>query len=256
MRLSCVIGKWCLVGAMLVGAIAAPANAHTDVLIARQESKLVTGATDFSSASMGQRVFSEDLALWVDGWGATAPGFGALGNEALLPTGIERLPGSEQVEFSVPAVRLSGGSESQTLWYWDGIGDVQFGEVPTGHSLGITGSVDQLFVDEQSTDLHGFPIATTSSTGSLHQHLLFELAGEGGSDSQDGLYLLPMELSMAGLEPAEPVYLLFNKGLDGAVREQAAEWVATHQVPEPATGCMLLLVGGLGVLLLGKRVSR
>jgi hypothetical protein len=227
---------------------------HVDILIARDASgtKLVTGSADLVNGNytVGQQVFEaefgEDPQLPQL---ASDPGFNAVAN----PTGGTALLGSTPLGFRFSAATI--GSTTSNLFYWDGVGDVNFTAAPAGHAFtasragGFSASADG-----SAFDVAGFTIATTGSDGFVHRHLDFELSSTAGTPA-DGIYLLAPVFTMVGVADSDKTWFVFNHGLDEPEHEASVEWVELNLVPVPEPGCVLLFAAA-AMVPVGRRFLR
>jgi hypothetical protein len=233
----------------ILAALACAASArsqHMDVLIARESSaiqRLVTG--DTVTNGVGARVFGVDFGE-EPGFPHSAgdPGYNAIAN----PIGGAALPGGTALGFNFKAMTI--GSSTSNLMYWNGQGStVQFAPVSAGYSFTATrfppGAFATASVDGGSSDVAGFTIATTDSSGLFHRHLEFDLNLTGG-DPAPGIYLVAQEFTMAGMQSSDPVYLVFNLGMDETIHDNAVEWVQLNLAPIPEPGG-LLAAGALAI---------
>jgi hypothetical protein len=94
---------------------------------------------------------------------------------------------------------------------------------------------------------------TGQPDGLLHEHFEFTLqagaplAGSGGADPADGIYLLTLEfLGVNGATTyaaSDPVFLLFNLNMSEKEHDEAIQWVRDNLVPAPGIMAMLMGVG-------------
>jgi hypothetical protein len=151
---------------------------------------------------------------------------------------------------------------SSSLLYWDGTGEVAFGDPGQAEIVLLMGSQARTLTGDSGPQ-DGTFIQNVMSDGSVHKHFTTSLYAEAGAgnipgigdptylDPPTGMYAFQIELELVdGPETytSDPLWLVFNNGLD----EHAHEEAMAH-VPEPAS--MLLLAGG-GGLLLGRRRRR
>ena len=223
--------------------------------------KIVTGGLiDATSTFIGPSLrvfgfsFQEDPS---DPYFAGDPGFNAPANSGL--------PASTQLKFTVESGASFGLPANLT--YWNGTGAIEFGHVPSGESLRFTRGALGLTVGDTLGDQPGFSVGTVQANQSLHQHIFSFLLGSdgnsipagpgdwGGGDgaqAADGIYLSAWQFSSSDstIGDSLPIFILFNNGLSDATETAAIAWVEDNlliALPEPSS-CVLLLVGGLGVL--------
>jgi hypothetical protein len=225
--------------------------AHLDVLVLQQDGQLVTGVADLTilgheAYTVGQRVYAREFDSDYD---VTDPGFFALANTSpALPPGTQALPVSTPLNWDFLPMKI--GAQSANIFYWNGLTsggmpgtapeDVDFGPLPASNTPGQHYSLT-LFdlndvgytVDGGDEMVEGGLIANTKSDGSIHQHDEFFLdEGDGyvpfgGTPPDDGIYLVALQLRMAGLENSLPFFLLY--GTPGstfeALNDAAEPWV-------------------------------
>jgi hypothetical protein len=220
---------------------------HADMLIAQDPSgKLVTGIADFDNSQwvVGARSFEGELpavALVDDPSGIdfeADPGFNARSQADLdadnPPTGSYlALPALADVNFAI--VPLAIGGNAANLFYWNGLGAVNF--LPAvGVTLTMTVGSFSAAADGANSVVPGFDLETTDSAGVIHRHPDYVLDdGIAGSYAPDGVYLLPLVAKMNGLADSDPFTITFAAGeVNPDVHAAAAAWVEAHVVPEPS----------------------
>lgn len=231
---------------LLTAGVCVPAaRAHEDVVPYELDGKIATGGHDdlLGTDNVVQKVFGFDFGEDpLDPYFIGDPGFnngtfaiGVFPNDGLLPSGFT-------LEFDVLA----------NLQYWDGSGSVLFGAAPADVELGLNRGSGTVLISRTGTS--GTP-PTIGSTGSgrLHVHINSLLNSTDGVDPNPpnapaGIYLVGLELSLpgSGLADSDPIYFVYNNGLDEEVHGEAIDWVQTSLVPEP--GGMLLMAAGLAGL--------
>lgn len=232
------------------------ALAHSDIRPRVENSKIVTdGFSDADGTTQTNlRVFGFDFAENPDDpFFAQDPGFNA-------PTG-SGLPVSSQLAFNLP-----GGS-----FYWSGNANVAFSPVATGESLVLNFGASTRTITGANAAQSGFNIQTIGPGGAVHRHLNAFLNGPDGNSipagpgswgtgdsiqAADGIYLFSMELFVtpaAGIVGSDPIYVVFNNGLDEASHDLAIEWVSANLVPELGNA---LAIAAPAMLLLRRRSSR
>jgi hypothetical protein len=217
--------------------------AHEDVVPYELNGKIVTGGHDdvLASDNVTQRVFGYDFGEdLLDPYFIGDPGFnngafaiGVYPNNGLLPT---------------PNFTL-GFDVLTNLQYWDGTGGVSFGPAPADVSLGLARGSFEVFVDALGQTGTVPTIGSTGTSGRLHVHMESTLNFQGSfnpddPNAPDGVYLVGLSLKLpgSGLANSDPIYLVYNNGLDEEIHDEAIDWVQTHLVPEPTTW-MLTLTG-------------
>jgi len=222
-------------------------HGHFDVVPYADGGKILTGGRDDSTLAtvIDLRVFgyefgeepSDPYFIGDPGFNNGAFAIGLFPNDGLLPT-------------------------SQTLWfnlitnleYWDGSGAVNFAAAPADVDLGLIRGSSTAYVSGTGVTGTLPTIGSTGASGRLHNHLSSELRFQGSSNPLDpsapeGLYLIGLTLSLNGLEDSDPIYFVYNNGLDEELHEMGMEWVETNLVPEPQTWLMMgtALVGLMAV---------
>ena len=193
--------------ALTTHAGAQTATQHVDINPYNADGKILTGFYDFTASEfVGDTFrFSEPLEIVQTTFhGVSSPGFFAGGDTVLLP--------SADLSFTVPAVTGPVSPDTpRSALYWDGLGDVAFADLPANHTLQVRLSrFVNTTVDGGAVDATGFILDRTSAAGSIHKHVSYLVQGPSASAPVDGLYLLPMQLHMAGLESSDTFFLLFN----------------------------------------------
>jgi hypothetical protein len=76
----------------------------------------------------------------------------------------------------------------------------------------------------------------------------------GDPDAPQGIYYFGLRLKLpgSGLADSDPIYFVYNNGLDEQVHEQAIDWIQTNIVPEPSTW-LLAACGASAVVIAGRR---
>lgn len=122
------------------------------------------------------------------------PGFFALpSGSSEFPAGASALPPNAPVTIHFPTFTV--GANTDSLFYWDGSGAVNFQPVSTVQpGAAIT--------------LAPNPVGTTSATGFLHQHPSFALS-KGGPTPLDGVYLDAPTVSVTGLPDAKRFFMVW-----------------------------------------------
>jgi hypothetical protein len=183
----------------------------------------------------------------------------AIGDAAELTNlGASALPNGADVSISASVFSVGGASAS--LFYWDGVGAVNFQPAAAGTT----------FAFDPATNF-----ATTDANGGMDDHPIYELEAAAGTPV-DGVYLVSPRIDVAGLARSDNFYLVlladaliadedaaelveealeslaegtatdalvdFGNGAmkDFAFYEEAVEFVADNVVvPEPGTALLL-----------------
>lgn len=218
----------------LVTAASASAQ-HSDVLLRSDGSKvLIGGAFDLSmeegpsTFDLETHVFEGvliDPAVPTPPFGfdfeRTEPGFFSAPG---LPVGDD-LPANADVALSLSTFSLGAGSD--TAYYWDGVGEVDFRPL----------SAAQPGVNFTFAPMAPSPFATTDGAGSMDDHPLFGLTG----GAADGVYVISPVVSVEGLADSDPflmVWLASSVLIDEDTAEQLEEALEAFEGggPDPMVG--------------------
>ncbi len=202
---------------LIATAFAYPASAqHLDVMFQENQSdgRLSVHGRNFgvvwsspNRVKVGQRIYGRFFDVSGNTFFKEDPGFTAAGNPLEVnPFGLEPPPPSTPVYFNVlaapPTMPELGG---RTLSWWDGdnVGGVSWGPVPGVEAIEIRSSPQvSIDVDGGTTDIPGFLLGATSSTGELHEHIDFVLS-PGGFSAAKGVYLMLLEATLGFKEPGD-----------------------------------------------------
>jgi hypothetical protein len=167
-------------------------------------------------------------------------------------------PGAETHDpVFTPSVTQVSYEPLSRLWYWSPASG-GFGDPPNGEIVEMAqGSTDRFeltatginVVADLGDDGVAF-VGTADGSGGFHGHLNFSLFVPGlGADPAIGAYLTSMRVVTSDLGQTDPVWLLWNQGLDGS-DFAAAIGAAEAFVPEPAT---LVIVSVASACLMRRR---
>jgi hypothetical protein len=237
-------------------------------------SQLVFGGFDDDGTATGlvpegqMRVFQAEVSGAFSGTAAYVtgepgyPGFQALAQTLLDNPGVMTTPGyialaaARPLTFSFLPITI--GTVSQNLFFWDGIGAVNFSPVGANVVLSLikggTSSWTQSINGGQNGVIPGNTIDTTKNSGNIHEHLNAAIAKDGGVPDQ-GFYLFSLELQMTGYDPSESLYFVYgaldydniqygqNLAAFDAAHALASDWVENNLVvvPEPSTAALMAL---------------
>lgn len=194
---------------------------------------------------------------------ANEPGVESDPDELILE-GETPLPGGALVGFDLQLFSMD--SVSKSLFYWNGLGSVDFTSLPSPYELKISDVTESFSVQiDGTTAAAGFNFDITDDgtgvdpAGFVHHDLIFDLVDAGGAGIPSpaaGVYAFATTFKVAGLTDSEPVFWVQATGVDESVHEAAVEYVALSQgiIPEPNS---LALLGGMmlaGVSLRSRRL--
>lgn len=238
---------------LLLTAIAASLQAHDDVVPYELNGKIFTGGHDdaLGTDTIVQRVFGYDFGeepsdpyiIGDPGFNNGAFGIGIFPNDGLLPV-------NQTLTFSVLT----------NLQYWDGTGSVSFDAAPAGVDLGIKRGSFTLHVSGTGQSGVTPTLGGTAAAGRLHVHVESQLNFTDGTDltlpnAPEGIYLVGLELALPGLTNSDPIYFLYNNGLDEEIHDEAINWVEANLVPEPSS-LSLAAISLLGMAAFGRQRRR
>lgn len=236
----------------LTGAAAPMAWAHFDFTPRVEGNQVVTGGhddvegTDVDILRVNGYDFGETPG---DPYNIGDPGFNTQGASTFTGASTLRLAG-------LPI-------EGAYLRYWDGTGAPAFDQAPANVSLMLSGSPTRYatFTGDGVTYTPSSPssllVGTFSGSGAMHVHLGTSIFADGDQIEgtvPEGAYLLAFELSNpgTGVTTSDPLYIVYNNGLDEEVHDAAMDHVQSTLVPEPAT-FGALGAGAAGLLMRRRR---
>ncbi|TWT97854.1 hypothetical protein Pla108_20070 [Botrimarina colliarenosi] len=208
---------------------------HADILLRSDGVKaLVGGAVDLG-AEEGGPFFNLDARVFEGVFinpAAPTPPFGydferdepGFYSDTTVPVG-QNLPAGAGVSLMLDPFSLGAGTD--TTFYWDGSGAVDFQPLTTTQS-GVAFTF---------APMAPAPFATVDGTSFLDDHPLFGLSG----GAADGVYLARMRLVVDGLEPSDPFYIAWLASsvlVDEETAEQLEGALEAYEQggPEPIVG--------------------
>lgn len=221
-------------------------EAHLDFSPNLQNGQIISnGWNDDADVSMGDQAFFPGVRVFGYEFGEV-PGVPYFANDP----GINVRDGSGFTPGSQVGFRLLN-----TLGYWDGSGSVAFTAPTSSESIAFTfGPTSLATLDGSGFDsADAFFGPVVDSEGGAHFHINTELLGSDGDDDPApaaGIYLIEMALLNSALPDAasDPVFVLFNNGLDEELHEASIEYAETTLVPEPTSAVLLAGLGGLALI--------
>lgn len=240
---------------------------HEDFLISHNGSKLITGGYDDSIPGVTdegpKRVYEFDVEFINPGQPYSSPDPGIQSRHQAELSTFQALPVGEDLSFRMLPITI--GASSRNLWYWDGVGPVNFTTLGSNSMLKLEhpSSLASTSING-ATDatVPGFLIQTVSSgPDPVHRHLETTLSTAGGEPEQ-GIYLASVDFELTGgLGRSDQAFLVYATvdelgSITEEMHEAAVEWVTANllaespgpgnsAVPEPNSALLL----GSGTLL-------
>lgn len=224
---------------LLIASATPVAATHVDIQVQAINGKIVTGAGTVSddpgnatiTINFQETVFGDGLG---SNFRSLNPGFNSLptGDALLQQSGAEGFAAGTEFEFDLLPMTI--GSKSMNLAYWDGTGDIEFGAPPTDTTWALSvregfGFTDYA-ADGSDTMVPGTVVGEVSDINRLHQHQRIEVDTVGGGEPE-GIYLVSMQMRVAGYETSEPVFLAHSSfNTSSGVRALAEDWVRENYV--------------------------
>jgi hypothetical protein len=155
------------------------------------------------------------------------------------------LPAGSQLLFRIPDASLFGLPSN--LGFWDGADSdplaagvqVAFHQPPNSEAVRLNFGSHDVLVGSDLGEITGFALGTVDSSGVLHEHLSVFLESAGPGDPAAGIYLVTLEFLSSDplIGGSDPVFLVYNHGLEEELHDLAIDWVAENlaTVPEPST---------------------
>lgn len=217
-----------------------------DILLATTPSGQLT--------SLGVRVYGVEFdPLELGEYVAANPG---VDRALVYPPGYGTLPARTALSFTLEPFAPRSGTPS-SLWFWSGEGaGADFSALTDGTEFSVSRGTNTATVQGGSDPVVGFTLGTTSITGGIHVHPFFSVSRTSGEDPAPGVYAVAMSFSMSGLDPSDPVFLLFaTPGLDQTALPLASAWASDiAAIPEPES--FALLLAGAVLIAWRARITR
>jgi hypothetical protein len=202
--------------------------------------------------------FGEDPA---DPFFTQDPGFNAAAGSGLT--------GGSTMAFDILGP-TSGSILPFNLSYWNGVGAVSWGSVPSGEVLHLAFGSQSRNAGSGTALIAGFNLQTLTSQGAMHQHLGASLWGSDGNsvpaadnfdpgfwgagdgiEAAPGIYAVALRLRNGAQANSVPFYIVYDNGI-GETELNAA----VASVPEPSTIVLSSLGAAFVSLLVRKRKRR
>lgn len=236
-----------------IGGLSPAMAQHADVVPYSNNGKIVTGGHNDVTLedTIELRVFGYDFGEDpLDPYFIGDPGF----NNGAFAIGIFPNDGLLPANFTL------GFNVLSTLNFWDGDGAVAFAAASAGVSLGLQRGSNTVTVSGAGQSGTVPTIQGTGAAGRVHVHLGSLLNSTDGinpnlPNAPEGIYMLSMELKLpdSGLANSDPIYFVYNNGLDEEVHDQAMDWVQENLVvPEPSTWA-IMAIGAVALAAIAMR---
>ena len=205
---------------------------------------------------------------------STAAAFDHTDGKQPFTVGFDTIPGGSDLFIKNPVLSDPHFSSTGNLLYWNGAGDTPaFGAVPTDVKViirrldpssdeqknnGILAIVtDKTTLDGSDTEqsyLEDTSLGDGARNG--HFHMQYDVVGDSGGgtfEAPDGIYLLGNIVSVAGLTDSDLVLIPLLKNAGGSeflgdAFLASQSFLANNVVPEPATGLLFAIGGGLALV--------
>lgn len=222
----------------MIGALALPFamadEAHLDVSPGSDGSKIITGGFDHDTDEFTPdiRVFPYEFGeIPLQPFFAEDPGFNNFSQ-----TDGGTFPANADLGFNI----------TDNLLYWDGTGSVTLDPIADATTMIFElGSQSATIGGSTALPVSGFTVETSNNDGAIEDtHFDVTLDGPGLLDPANGIYVVEAVLTTnVGLADSDPIWWVFNLGLDEVAHEAAEEYVENVLVPEPTSLVLLTLAG-------------
>lgn len=201
---------------------------HIDIAPVVTDGRIATGFADWETDPQNPFV-----VIGTEVWGA-------LYQEDVFDPFFTDDPGISALSGSgLPASSLLGFNILEDLLYWNGEGEISFGPVPNDEQLRIRLGGQNRFAGTNTGFVDGFFFSVVGSGGQMHVHLSFFLHGADGNavpasidgiEATPGIYLLTLELKNddADVASSDPIYIVFNNGVEECLHCTALTWVGAR----------------------------
>lgn len=223
-------------------AVAQEEHGHFDIFVGRPQTgsqTLIGGAEVPDELNLTTRVFEADLETdniaGNNFYTATEPGMFNAGNGtpgllgATNPVGaLGLVEGESPTVLNNPAT-LAGVTSD--LFYWDGIGDVDFIDSSAELVITQTGGI-------------------AAADGSIDDHPFLDIDDLLSDELPvGGIYLAPLSVMLDGLAPSDTAWVLLVTGEEFEEAVELAEaYVSGQLIPEPSSIALVLLTAAAGLV--------
>jgi hypothetical protein len=157
----------------------------------------------------------------------------------------------------------SGSILPFNLSYWNGVGAVSWGSVPSGEVLNYALGSHAVNVGSGTAMIAGYNLQVLTSLGAMHQHLGASLLGSDGNsipagpgawgagdgiEAAPGIYALALQLRNGSQANSSPFYIVYDNGIG-----DTALAAAIASVPEPSSLVLSVIGVAAGSLIVRKR---
>ncbi len=181
-------------------------------------SQLVTGARDFGIFPIATLYPWYVFFQLLDGtYSQDDPGFSAVASPCTLQPALSPLPPNTDMYFDFLTEPPTAGGSARNLLYWDAVdddmngldeNDVDWSPVPIDEFMRIDELGATAEADGGTNEIEGIHIQQTSGTGTIHDHVDWELRRAGGGLPTAGVYLFKGDLTLPGFAEGAPFYVI------------------------------------------------
>lgn len=220
-------------------ATAALAGGDGDIAIALRGGQIITGIGDHdfypNDREFPERVFGADFE--------NLGGGNIVGEE---PGWLGPFADIDPLNDPFPTAATLGFDILDRLLVWNGASTVAGGDFgDTTNTMRIfdtSPGSPEVFTPATTETVEGFTVVADTSDGiGFDEHPFYQLVND-----EPGVFLLNVRITTndPSILPSEPIWLVFNNGVDEDIHDAAIEYVEDVIVPAPA-GAAVLAMGGL-----------